>query len=331
MDSLSLRAALAGIGEPTDVPLAIQRTFGQRAPRRLRTAVAGMSEPGIGRWTHVGDALRFENTDLASEAQGATTDGRYWYICSNTFKVVKALDGAKSVHTYKPTETIVNQILKDASKRIIKPFPPGGGGALPPPHPLAGQHFGAPAWRAGWLLVPVQHPYGVWRCRTDGDGQTWRKAAEPLPDNDLFAWCDIHPVTGVLYTSNYGKPKVLLAYDADTLARRPADDIPLRVAPLTLDDVQGGCFTDRGRLLLVRCKGNAVFCYSSLNGHCFGAQSLGDYNSTGSEVESVTIRPWQFGNAPATVHILELDNDYIPFDADDFYLHSYQVPHPERL
>jgi hypothetical protein len=204
-------------------------------------------------------------------------------------------------------------------------------GTVPEPFGTTWQpHFGAPAWHGGAIWVPVQGPRGVWRVRADASGQTWQKAVE-LPDDDLFPWCDVHPVTGVLYTSNYGRSNKVRAYDASgaDLVRRPDDDITLGNAPLDLDRVQGGFFTERGRLLLVRCDFNAVFCYSSLNGHCFGAKTLGDFGSNGSEVESVTVRTWKFGSATATVHILELDNDWP--SGDDFYLHSYQVPVLSKL
>jgi hypothetical protein len=46
-------------------------------------------------------------------------------------------------------------------------------------------------------------------------------------------------------------------------------------------------------------------------------------------VEAVTVRPWQFGSTPATVHVLELDNDWFPGNTDDVYLHSYRVPDPK--
>jgi hypothetical protein len=114
-----------------------------------------------------------------------------------------------------------------------------------------------------------------------------------------------------------------------TLTYRPGDDIKIGPVPLDLDNVQGGTFTANGRLILVRSDFNAVFCFSSLNGHCFGAKELGDFGSDGSEVESVTLRSWQFAGVSAQVHILELDNDWP--SKDDFYLHSFQLPDPERL
>jgi len=105
---------------------------------------------------------------------------------------------------------------------------------------------------------------------------------------------------------------------------------PLNVTPqLFLDDVQGAVFTKHGRLILVRSGFNAVFCFSALNGYCHGMRQLGDYGHGASEVESVTLRSWHFGDVTAQVHISELDNDWP--DRDDFYVHSYQVPDPARL
>src|SRR6185295_14331045 len=98
--------------------------------------------------------------------------------------------------------------------------------------------------------------------------------------------------------------------------------------------VQGGTFTDRGRLLLVRARiegqgFNGVFCFSSLNGHCFGAKRTGDFNSWGSELEAVAVRDWQIDGTATPVHLLELDNDLT--SQDDLYLHSFSIPHPSQL
>lgn len=145
----------------------------------------------------------------------------------------------------------------------------------------------------------------------------------------MFPWCAIHPVTGRLYTSSYDSPSFVRAYERMTLNYLPQDDIPLQKATMLLDCVQGGTFTPRGRIILARCYDNAVFCYSGLNGHFFGSKELGDFGSFASEVEDVTVRPWQLNNVSTPVHILELDNDIE--DTDDFYLHSYSVPDPNRL
>lgn len=323
--TVSLLDALAGIGEPAKYPLAIPSAFRGRMSSSLRKAVEGMTDPDVAQWHKIGVALYSENTELSEEAQGAATDGNLWYVCSNRLKgVVAFTDGAQRVEEFRPTLDIFKQMWKDAGSPQPSPFEPSGAGMFSDWNP----HFGAPGFFDGWIHVPIQGPRGVWRFRTDGSDQVWRKAEDPLPDDDLFPWCAVHPVTGLLYTSNYGTPSFLYAYDRETLERSSTDDIPIGSTSVYLDRVQGGVFTKRGRFILVRWDYNAVFCYSSLNGHCFGAKKLGDFDSDGSEVESVAVRSWQINGAPAQVHILELDND---LGGDDFYLHSFQVPDPARL
>ncbi len=286
-----------------------------------------MTDPLIAEWDHVGVALFSENSALSEEAQGATTDGARWYVCSNNTKQVVAFDGAAHrVAAYTPNPTVIAGMWEDAgAPRLF--------GA-----PLLNPHFGAPAHHQGWIHVPVQNPHGVWRIRVDGGEQAWAKASYPLPDDDLFPWCAVNPVTGVLYTCNFRRPHEILAYDRLTLVHRPTENIAIQTISVDVppfgtlslpDHVQGGVFTNRGRLILVCSDGNAVFCFSALNGHLFGAKKLGDFSSSGSEVESVTLRRWRFGEIAAQVHILELDNDWP--DKDDFYVHSFRVPEPDRL
>lgn len=198
------------------------------------------------------------------------------------------------------------------------------------PVPVISAHFGAPAYYDGWIYVPIQKPYGIWRFTTDDKVHEWHKA-RALPEENMFPWCAIHPVTGLFYTCNYDKPNFLRAYDRNTLAYLPQHDIRLGQTPLSLDKVQGGVFTSHGRVIIVRCDFNAVFCFSALNGYCFGAKRLGDFESAGSEVESVTVRPWRFGDRVALVHIMELDNDWQPGETDDLYLHSFSMPNPDCL
>lgn len=300
----SLRQGLAGIGVPFTEPVAVRGSFGGRTPSSLRKAIAGMSDPHLEQWTRIGVALQEENTALSEEAQGVTTDGSWWYVCSNNSKsVVRFDDAANRAQTYVPPPQVLQQLSPDT-------------------------HYGAPGYFEGRIYVPTQGPHGVWRFTVDGQSHAWA-AASSLPDDDLFPWCAVHPATGVLYTCNYAEPKALRAYDRVTLDRRPGDDVALGATPLHLDKVQGAVFTPCGRLLMVRWSYNAVFVFSSLNGFCFGARTLGDYGSVGSEVESVTLRGWQIGGTPTPVHVMELDNDWP--DEDDFYLHSYWVPDPESL
>ncbi len=290
-------------------------------------AIDGMSDPSIGSWTEVGAALSIENTDDSEEGQGIASDGNRWFISSNgSQRVVVYDDGGQPTEVFAPSDAIKSAMWNDAGKP-------------PPPFPLTSEewndlgrppffaHFGGLCYFQGLLYVPIQTPFGVWRIDIASGAQKWILATD-LPESDPFPWCSVHPVTGVLYTSNFANVTALRAYDRDTLARRPADDITLGPAPLAVDSVQGASFTAHGRVVLVRSDGNALFCFSSLNGYCFGAIQLGDFGSSYSEVEAVTVRSWQIGGKLTPVHVLELDND---LSKDDLYLHSFHIPDPGRI
>jgi hypothetical protein len=263
--------------------------------------VCGMSDPAVADWYKVGVAFSSENTDHSQKAQGVTTDGAAWFLSSN---------GSKTIRKYGPGATLLGQIAVPQGKQ--------------------GGHVGAPGCFGGWIYVPIQWPHGVWKATTDLASEQWLPA--DTRDN-RFSWCDVNPLNGRLYTSMFdissGQKAILFAYDRDTLARRPEDDIVLGPTSLYLDHIQGGVFTVRGRVILSRSDPNAIFCFSALTGHCFGALHLGNFGSTDSEVEGVTVRAWQFGGTQAQVHVLELDNDWS--SKSDSYLHSFHVPDPERL
>jgi hypothetical protein len=265
----------------------------------IATFVTGMTDPRVGEWKKVGVALKSENTNWSEEAQGVTTDGAAWFLASN---------GSKSVRKY--ASGFVGQAYLPAS--------------------AAGAHVGSPGCHEGWLYIPIQHPYGVWKTTTDFSKAVVISAEK---GTDRFPWCDVNPLNGRLYTSEFdhwnNANGVLFAYDRETGVRRPEDDLALGPTPIHFDRIQGGAFTRRGRLLLSRSGPNGVFCFSAVTGACFGARHLGDFGSTGSEVEGVTVRSWKFGSTMAYVHVLELDNDWS--SKDDCYLHSYSVPEPGRM
>ena len=263
--------------------------------------VCGMGDPGVDAWHKVGVAFSSENTGHSEEAQGVTTDGQAWYLASN---------GSKTVRKYGAGTKLLGQIAVPQGKQ--------------------GGHVGAPGFFRGWLYVPIQKPYGVWRTTGDFSREQWLPV--DTSDNRL-PWCAVNPLNGRLYTSMFdiwsGQKAVLFAYDRDTLIRRPEDDIILGSTPIYLDRIQGGVFTVHGRVILSRSDPNGIFCFSALTGHCFGARKLGDFGSDASEAEGVTVRAWQFNGTAAHVHVLELDNDGP--SKDDCYLHSFQVPDPDRL
>lgn len=307
----SLRKSLAMIGEPTHLPFGLRRTFGGRAPQSLRIALEGMTDPEVGKWVWIGQALSIENTEDSEEVQGVASNGTNWFVSSNGSKRVVVFDDAANMtNIFEQGADIRQAMWADWGQ-------PGEWG-----------HVGALCHHKGSLLVPIQWPFGVWRIDLASGNQSWHKASA-LPENDMFPWCAVHPVTGVLYTSNYDRPTALRAYDRNTLVYRPQDDIPLGPSAVEIDHVQGGAFTAHARLLLVRSDFNAAFCFSSLNGHFFGAIVTGDFGSAGSELEAVAVREWQINGVHTPIHLLENDNDWP--SKDDLYLHSYSVPSPSLL
>jgi hypothetical protein len=267
---------------------------------RAADLVTGMTDPYVDQWKDVGTAFKSENKGYSSEAQGMTTDGGDWFLSSN---------GSKTIRRYRQDFELLGEIKVPLNA-----------------------HIGAPGCFQGSVYVPVQDPFGVWK--TDKNFST-QKFTPAEGGQRRFPWCDVNPLNGRLYTVEdiYNDQKmVLLAYDFKTLERRPEDDIKLGPTPAGFNSEQGGqggVFTRHGRIIISRSGPNTILCFSSLTGHCFGGRKLGDYNSSGSEVEGVTVRPWQFGSTPAHVHVLELDNDF--WTKDDCYLHSYNVPEPDRL
>jgi hypothetical protein len=263
--------------------------------------VTGLPDPMVAQWRQVGDAYGSNNTSYSNEAQGVCTDGGHWYLVSNGSKTLRKIDDR-------------GRLVREVG------IPPGAGAG----------HVGAPGYFDGWVYVPVQHPYGVWRITADLGRSEWHPV--DTTDNRL-SWCGVNPLNGRLYTSMYdissGQVATLFAYDRDSLARRPEDDIVLGDGEGHVDRIQGGVFTPRGRFVLVRCDPNAVFCFSTRTGHRYGVKQLGDFGNGSSEVESVAVRPWTIGANRADVQIFELDNDWP--DGDDCYLHSFAVPQPGYL
>ncbi|MEJ7678273.1 MAG: hypothetical protein WKG06_10515 [Segetibacter sp.] len=212
--------------------------------------------------------------------------------------------------------------------------------------------IGAPGCFKGWIYVPVQK-LGVWKTDTNFSAQKFITENE---GESRFPWCDVNPLNGRLYTVEdiYTKQNItLFAYDRETLERQPEDDIDLGLTPsdfyttifvdapipfpvpipipntYRIQGGQGGVFTSGGRVIISRSDPNCILCFSSITGYYLGGCMLGDFGSTGSELEGVTVREWYFDVKPAHVHLLELDNDFLT--KDDCYLQSYSVPEPNRL
>jgi hypothetical protein len=309
----SLRQALKDIGVHEWVSFHVRADFGRRTPHSLLTAMAGMTDPHVSSWSYLGIALARENTDTSDNVQGVTTDGALWYVVANAddglAPVIGVYDNAhQTVKKLRPASAIESTLI-------------AAGDGTP--------HFGAPCFRNGHLHVPIQSPHALWRLAPGGGNQTLVLLTADNQVSGAMPWCDIHPVTDLLYTSKYdiesNESPTLFAYKWQDMTRVPTADIVLQKGSMYLDRVQGGVFTDRGRVLLSRTEPNRVHCYSALNGHYFGARDLTEIDSEG---EGITVRAWNFGASQASVHVLEQDIDP---DPSDFYLHSYGVPDPARL
>ncbi len=303
---LSLRQSLISIGELQNAPFQLRASFGNRSPSSLKMAILGMTDPQVAGWRCVGRIWHWESSKFSEEAQGITTDGTSWFLSSNNTKSVVKLTGKEKLQVVPSADVPTNS------------------------------HFGAPGYYDGWVYVPLQNPHGVWKFAADLSLQAWLPVQEvDLPDNDMFPWCAVYPVNGLLYTSNFGDPFYLRAYDRDTLVRHPDSDILIDRArsPIRVNKIQGGLFTPMGRAILVSGEQNTeynnIFCFSAFNGYCFGASSLGDYGTAWSEVESVAYLPLTVRDVVAPIHVLELDNDLS--NKDDIYLWSFSVPIPELL
>jgi len=263
-----------------------------------------VSDPEPNRWVEEGVAFDSTNTSLQNEAEGFATDGLSWYLPTNT-------DGNKAIYKLDAT----GRILDSAQL----PFQDG--------------HAGSASVYQGWLYVPIQRPFGVWKASTTNfAANEWH----PINTTDsILPWTAINPLNGRLYTARQDiqndTSRTMYAFDRDSFTRVPEDDIVLGPTPMTLANLQGAVFTDKGHLILVTSSlrafpyANYLFAFSARTGHCFGVNSLGDYGSPSSQTQSVAVRSWAFGSKLALLHVLQLREDL------NFSVHSYSVPHPESL
>jgi len=91
---MSVLSRCKGIGEPTlsHKPLHFRSSFGRRTPRSMRRALDGMTDPQVANWQYLGLTFKSENNSDSREAQGMTTDGTKWYLCSNGSKRIIVFD-----------------------------------------------------------------------------------------------------------------------------------------------------------------------------------------------------------------------------------------------
>jgi hypothetical protein len=287
------------------------------------------SGAGSAAWHEVGVAVGERHTHFAESAQGVATDGQRWFVVSNRSHamLMRKLTNPKAIFGYySNTRRVGVYALDGAKQREIAPDPDVWA-ELVDRNKRQGRkpaiHLGAPCWARGTLLVPTQRPSGVWAISHDLTQQTWWP--DPAPTRpERFSWIDHEPGNGLLYTSLHWHPAELQALEWGSLRRVPAADIVLGEAPVRLDRVQGGAFTEHGRILLSSSNDRGqIFCYARDGGECIEVLDLRDFR----EMEGLAVRRVLVAGEPADVHILDAGTHYWPFAkwGDWFAVRSYRT------
>lgn len=328
----SLRAALSGIR--VDGAWSWRTGLTGPPPGTLRELMLACKSPRMSEWTNPA-RTRAENRPWTEELNGMVSDGEAWFASAN------AGGGREGVYRLGMDLSVHGFLRGPAAPQLV--------------------HLGALCVRGPWLYIPTQQSRtlpeqidcgpitinlpnlpsltGIWRVSTDLGSASFFPADE-LPDDDMFAWCDIHPSNGLLYTSSFSAPTRLLAYELrDGLARYVASgNIPLRQPSdgLPTTRVQAGCFSDRHRWYAVCDVDGAerIHVHTTLNGLFLERRMIladtDDGSVTRNELEGIWIQPVQTtSGAPAQVHVLELNNE--AGSADDVYLWHLAAPDPSLI
>jgi hypothetical protein len=281
-------------------------------------------------WPEVGIALREVHTDFAESAQGVATDGRQWFVVSNRAIVGlmrKITDPLSLLDPYRNTRRVGVYDLDGTKRSEVAPTEEVWAELVRLNRTWPGKqavHLGAPTWTEGTLLVPTQRPSGVWVLSQGLSQQDWWPDPSPVRP-ERWSWVARDPGSGLLYTSRHWSPHALEALEWQTLSRVPRADIALGAAVPKLDRVQGGAFTDDGRVVLASSHGGGqVFCYSMPDGALLDVvDGLGLH-----ELEGVAIQPAQVAGQEADLHLVDAGTDYWPFVrwGDFFTVRSYRLP-----
>jgi hypothetical protein len=142
--------------------------------------------------------------------------------------------------------------------------------------------IGSLAYHRGWLYVPLQHPYGVWKISAPDLREQCRLPVDTA--DNRFSGVAINPLNGRLYTTRFDMDRMgtptLFAYNRDTMARTPEDDIVLHLPADVPKHAQDLTFTKRGRVILVSSwmpddgYSNYLFTFSARTGVYFGYTPL---------------------------------------------------------
>lgn len=311
----SLKTALSAIGEKGPCARVPSDFHGPR-PSSARALLTACRPPQLGAWGNP-ERSRAENEDWTEELNGIVTDGHAWYASCN------ANDDREGL--YKLTMSF------GFIKKLEHPFDPDA------------VHIGALAVRNGKVFVPFQGEFGVWVVDTELMEGNFLPTEEPPPEPDMFAWCDVNPHNGLIYTCNFSEPDptVLHAYRevGGKLSRVTGQNIVIRQPtdgkPTT--HVQGACFTPNFKWLAI-CdvdEAERIHCHSTLTGEFLDRRWLAadtDESSawTRNELEGISYAPINTGQGHLVqVHVLELNNEH--HTEDDMYLWHFSLPDADAL
>jgi hypothetical protein len=333
----SLRQNLGKIGEPKpDKIIKIPSTFHSFPKNKsLKMAIHAMNSPLIEGWTMINEK-QFENTKWTEECQGVAGDGISWFLVSTNNEV-------KALYKFSLNFDLLGSV------------PPGGfvGGNWPPEALPNNLHIGPPNFYDNKIYVPVEPSACVWILDTNLNTLSVKPLGGKIGSTKQGAsmpWCAINPWNGLLYSSKFGEPPYWEDDPSGSGVGRLVDPDPVTevhcydpqknfayVKSLTLEGeplhkVQGGCFSDNGRLYLTSDYTQHIRAYNALNGAFLGYKWV-DYDKSGltytQEIEGICIVPVRYREGYTHVHIVVLENEKT--SSDDFFFKHYSVPNPDVL
>jgi hypothetical protein len=287
-------------------------------PRSLRQAIFAMNSPEPSKWFKRSEDKKSDK-NYTNRCNGVATDGAYWYFTSN------ALD--------KQQQAIYKVDFSYNIKDVINLKPAESG------------HIGAVSYYQGKLYIACENNQQVLMIDTNSfdtfsQHHLLSESGGISPQRDKMAWCAIHPWNGLLYSSFFGEGDVsevnlIFGYELKDghFYNVPSATIHLKKPA---QRVQGGAFTKNGNLLLSDDKSSEIKCYSSLNGHYWGATSVEVNRSknVSEEMQGLCVSDnLSIDGTPTQIHLILLDADQpdIPYserwpDRDDFFHKHYALP-----
>jgi hypothetical protein len=316
--NLSLREGLSKIGEPKpgQANPAIPGGF-HSAPTSLGAMIKAMNSPQPSQWKEV-ESETFKDKSWTQRCQGVTTDGEHWYISSNSKRL--------SANPLKPIKTDRRIYKFTRNMKLIDSYSV---------EHIESKHLGDVDYSDGIIYAAMEHPPGILKVDSEFKFSSFRPlqgetTGSESPQAGSLPWCAINPWNGYLYSSRFHQASEIYAYDPkDNFLLKVKDTLKLEVAT---DDVQGGCFSKNGHLLLASNASHDIRCYSVLNGKFLGSAPIrfdDSKSAVGEEVEGLAI--WEgvaFDAGAAHVHLILLDKDVFK---DDVHFKHYTMPNPEDL